>query len=114
MEALNDVDCQNALATVVLSLQALTSEQSVKEPWRLLPPASALIERIGAVRESQVYVLSQEDTSDLLERISCIVKLQTLEPSVVMALGKLAEKLSATQTKGEAEDPRPQTSQSAE
>ena len=70
--------------------------------------------RDGALQLAVRSVLSQEDISDLLERISCIVKLQTLEPSVVMALGKLAAKLSTTQTKGEAEDPRPQTSQSAE
>lgn len=114
MEPLNDVDCQNALATIVLSLQALTAEKNTKEPWRLLPPAAALIERIGAARESQLYELSDEDICDVLERISCIVKLQTLEPSVVMALGKLATKLGAKRTEVPAELPQPQTSQSAE
>ena len=56
MTLIDDTDCQNILATTVLSLQAITAQKDVKDPWKLLPPAGQLIERIGAMRDSKVFI----------------------------------------------------------
>lgn len=96
--AFNDDDYQNLLATVVLWLQAVTSQKGDdnKEPWRRLPAAGNLIERLGALRKEKNYGgLTEEDAKDLLSKLSKLIELQTLEPQVVATLGKLSEKLAA-------------------
>ena len=96
--AFNDDDYQNLLATVVLWLQAVTAQKGEdnKEPWRRLPPAGSLIERLGVLRKDQNYGgLTEEDGKDVLSKLSKLIELQTLEPQVVATLGKLSEKLAA-------------------
>ena len=96
--AFNDDDYQNLLATVVLWLQAVTAQKGEdnKEPWRRLPPAGSLIERLGVLRKDQNYGgLTEEDGKDVLSKLSKLIELQTLEPQVVVTLGKLSEKLAA-------------------
>lgn len=94
MTLIDDTDCQNILATTVLSLQAITAQKDVKDPWKLLPPAGQLIERIGAMRDSKVFILTEEDRVDILDRISSLVRLQTLEPAVIATMGRLTTRLS--------------------
>ena len=96
--AFNDDDYQNLLATVVLWLQAVTAQKGEdnKEPWRRLPPAGSLIERLGVLRKDQNYGgLTEEDGKDVLSKLSKLIELQPLEPQVVATLGKLSEKLAA-------------------